>query len=140
MSDVALYLRAVTNKSFLDRYRAQLHQLLEGHALKLDYVRLWIANWIVDEPLLLEDERLRSFVRTQGDDELNARAALRLGLVSWVRERKYQIHSLGPWARRQVLRASLALARDERRHWYDWLERNPLDDVERWVIRWTRSQ
>jgi reverse transcriptase-like protein len=140
MSDVALYLRAVTNKSFLDRYRARLHQLLEGHALKLDYVRLWIANWIVDKPLLLEDERLRSFVCTQGDDELNARAALRLGLVSWVRERKYQIHSLSPWARRQVLRASFALAGDERRHWYDWLERNPLDDVERWVIRWTRSQ
>jgi hypothetical protein len=108
--------------------------------MRLHYVRTWISHWIVDEPLLMNEEALRTFVRGWGDDEMSARAAHKLNLVSWVRERKYKFDSLGPWARRQLIRASLALAKDERRHWCEQLERNPQDELERWVTRWIRSQ
>jgi len=140
MSDVVLYLRAITNSSFVERYRDRIHQILQSRAMRLHYVRTWISHWIVDEPLLMNEEALRTFVRGWGDDEMSARAAHKLNLVSWVRERKYKFDSLGPWARRQLIRASLALAKDERRHWCEQLERNPQDELERWVTRWIRSQ
>jgi hypothetical protein len=60
--------------------------------------------------------------------------------IAWVRSQKADLGNLGAADRRQIMRASLLLARAERVPWLRSLLRNECAIVDRIVIEWLIGQ
>jgi hypothetical protein len=141
MNDVVLYLRAVANRGMIARNHEALLRALSSRAiLDVEWARYWAAHLVVRTWPLLSRPEFQRYVAAHGDLESQAFAALQLRNVAWVRQQRARIDEIGGWPRRQVLRAGLALAADERRHWYRNLLANNRPGAERWLLPWLISQ
>lgn len=137
MNDVVLYLIAVLNPTSVNRYENRIEQVLTGREmLEIDWVRYWVGHLILHNTALLRHARFQQWLARYGDPEHQAHSALLRRDVAWVREHRGQIDQTGPWQRRQIMRAGLALALDERRHWYHALQANNPPPIERWLLAW----
>ena len=141
MNDVVLYLRAVTSQRMIDQYHADIFRALTSSAvLDIKWARYWTSNFVVRTWQLLSRPEFERYVFEHGDLESQAFAALQQRNVSWIRQQRTRIDEVGGWPRRQILRAGLALAADERRHWYRNLLANNRPGAERWLLQWLMSQ
>ena len=141
MNDVVLYLTAVVNPRFVATYSDRLLAIMESsEVLDERFVRSWLAHMICRNRPLLEDGRFRRWLATHGDIEHQAHAAMLRRDVAWVRTHRAGLDGLGRWQRRQVIRSSLALARDERRAWYANLQANNPMGMDRWLVAWLATQ
>jgi reverse transcriptase-like protein len=141
MNDVVIYLSAVMNRGLSDRQGPKLEAIiLSPPVLEMEWVRYWAAELVVRNLVLLRRPVLRDFIIQYGDLEHRADAALLLRDVAWVRAQRARIDELGSWPRRRILRAGLALARDERRNWYQNIQANHRPGIERWLLPWLLAQ
>jgi len=141
MNDVVLYLNEVMSPRFMERNLASLESLISNPSLVgMRWTRYWLSELIVRNPPLLEHTAFLRFIMEQSDLEHQAQAALLRNSVAWVREHRTRIDQLGGWPRLQVLRSGLALATDERRHWYRNVQANNRAGIERWFLRWLINQ
>jgi hypothetical protein len=141
MNEVVIYLSAIVTARFVRDYGDRLLSLLTSSELSDEvFVQYWLTHLICRNPQFLTHAGLRNFVWQCGDLEHQAHCALQLHDAAWARRQRASIDGVGRWQRRQVLRASLALARDERRHWYDNLAANNPVRLEAWLLAWLRSQ
>jgi hypothetical protein len=141
MNDVVLYLREVCNRATVERNHAAILRAISSPAvLDVEWAAYWTAHMVVRTTSLLSRPEFERYVAEHGDLENQAFAALQKRNVAWVRQQRARIDELGGWARRQVLRAGLALAADERRHWYRILLANNRPGAERWLLPWLISR
>jgi hypothetical protein len=141
MNDVVLYLTAILNTEVVNRYFAQFEAVLRlPEVQEIEWARYWVGELVVRNWGLLGHAVFRDFVARNADVEHQARAAFLRRDVAWLRENRARIDEVGGWPRRQLLWAGLALAEDERRHWYRNLQANNRPGVERWLLPWLISQ
>jgi hypothetical protein len=141
MNDVVIYLSAIATPRFVIDNGHRLLGLLESPELAdEEFVQYWLTHLVCRNPQLLRHAGLKAFVALHGDVEHQAHCALQLRDAASARRLRGVIEGVGRWQRRQVLRASLALARDERTHWYDNLEANNPVRMDAWLLAWLRSQ
>jgi hypothetical protein len=137
MNDVVLYLAEVLTTVAVDRYEDRIEQVLSSsETLDSLWVRYWAAHLILRSTPLLGRARFQLWLARYGDLEHQAHSALLRRDVAWVREHRGHIDQIGRWQRRQIMRAGLALAFDERRHWYRNLEANNPPAMERCLLSW----
>jgi hypothetical protein len=137
MNDVVLYLAKVLTPSVVDRYENQIEQVLTTtQTLDSKWIRHWVAHLILNSPALLMRPRFERWLRQYGNMEHQANCALLRRDVAWVREHRGQVDEIGRWQRRQIMRAGLALALDERRHWYRHLRGNNPSVMDQWLLEW----
>lgn len=137
MNDVVLYLDAVINHSFLERHGAILQHLFQSDGVQdRQFARYWISHLIVRNAHLWSREEFAAVVMNGPDLEHQAHLAMLQRNVAWVRTHRARIDELASWSRRQILRASQALSRDERRHWLRNVQANNPTGIERWLLRW----
>lgn len=138
--DVVLYLNKVSNSRFIKDYANAFGDLVENSEMAgLPFVRYWLEYYFAENPGYLADMRIRRYVMESGDVCNQAIAALKSKNVSWVRQMRTRIDTLGPWEKRAVIIASQILAKQERMSWLGNLEQQTQSHLERWVIRWVRS-
>ena len=141
INDVVIYLSAIMSQRFVDEYGDRLLELLESSELAHEeFVQFWLIHLVCRNPLLLRHMGLKSFIVRSGHVEHQGHCALQLRDAAWARRLRARINTYGRWEQRQVLRASLALSRDERRHWYENLAANSPVRLDAWLLSWLRSQ
>jgi hypothetical protein len=141
ISDVVLYLNSVTNATFVHRNASKIwRQCLQGRSADIPFARMWLCNYIVNNPAYLADHRFARFVRESNDIQAMATWANKTGDVALARELCHRFNDVSLHDRRQILRASVVLAREERRPWYNNLRQNPQEPLDRWVLNWVASQ
>lgn len=141
INDVVLYLHKVSSTSFLERHVDSIAALYdEAPAMRLPFVRLWFDDYTATYATYLTHDRVREHVFTGPSLAAQATAAITLRDLSWFRRHRGDVDSLGPWDRRQVIRSSIILARDERVRWLRRLQRNYDTLVDRTVISWLLAQ
>jgi hypothetical protein len=140
ITDVVLYLSAVTNISFLERYGDQLISIcVSSEVAQIDFVRYWLTHYVVRNYILATDIRFKRFVLSNPYIEHQAQLAFITRRVAWVREWRSRMNTLGDWDRRQLLRSTIVLARGERRPLYERIEGNTQTKLDQWVLRWVKS-
>jgi hypothetical protein len=140
MNDVVLYLAEVLRPSVVDRYEESIERVLSTtETLNSHWIRYWAAELILRSSSLLTRERFQRWLTQNADLEHQAHNALLRRNIAWVREHRARLDQVGRWQRRQIMRSGLALALDERRHWYRSLERNNRAVIEGFLIRWLAS-
>jgi len=139
MPAVILYLDRVTTDGFLDRNLGAIAALYDSQAAKYPFVRMWLDHYCSQYRRCMAHPRIRAAVMS-GSIAAQAQGASALKDIAWVRRHKTEVDNLGPFDRRQVLRASLVLARDERTVWLRGLLRNECTLVDRLVITYLLAQ
>jgi len=137
MNDVVLYLAKVLRPTVVDRYQDRIEEVLRSdEILDFEWLRFWASELILKNSALVHRPRFRRWLTENSDLEHQAHAALLLKDIAWVRDHRGQIDRVGAWQRHQILRSGLALARDERRHWFRNLQANNPPPLERWLLAW----
>lgn len=136
MPAVILYLHRVSSKSFVDRNVQAVADLYAAPATRVPFVRLWLDNYTSAYPEFLAHETIRHQVMNSPSVAAQASGALVRRDVAWVRRHKPEVDLMGPFDRRQVMRASLVLAPEERTPWLRNVLRNHTSVVDQAVVQW----
>ena len=117
--------------------------LLDNSKLfKLEYNKTWLFSLFLEGTDWVDPNRLASLYSETPDNFSKRKLALALGESNqhyWFRSRKDDVFEFGGWLRRGFLAGSGCLPRDERKHWYRFLEPR-LDVLEKAVVSWVRSK
>jgi hypothetical protein len=136
--DVFLYLRHTVSEPS-DEILASVRAALEAPALSYHrIVRYWLEWWVAQNASLLSDKAIRSYMLGHAAFENQARAAVTLRSLSWMRNAKSRFSELGLWERNATLWAVKEMPSEERRKWLQSL--NLQDPTERWIGDWAREQ
>jgi hypothetical protein len=139
VSDVALYLREVTDAALAIKLRPTIEGMLSSPALDNQLVRFWIEWYLAHYPEFLGSPKIHKYIFTGPNIENQALAAIATKNVAWVRNHKAGVYNLGGWARRAVLNASRVLPSDERTHWLKlFIGQSPVM-LDRWVAKWVQE-
>lgn len=140
MSDVVMYLNAVTNQRVITDYKDALaHKLNNEACFQLEYLRIWIERYITDQPGFLEHQLIRHYLDSSPLLEFKVKDAIRTRSVSSFRSQRMRYSAASDWDKRQIIRLSLATAVDERTAWLSELEPRCTTPVELACIRWVRG-
>jgi Reverse transcriptase (RNA-dependent DNA polymerase) len=139
--DVFLYLQRVleleaTEELVVAARSALKHPVLAHSAL----VRHWFEWWLSGTEAMLSDPSIKSHVLSRAAFENQARAAVTLGNLAWVRNAKAKFSNLGSWDRRAVLLAAQVMPLDERKPWLRSVQLHGDDPSEKWIADWTVSK
>lgn len=141
LNDVVVYLDRVSSRGFLEYNGDRIHELCADSATAaLPFGRMWLAELVARSTPLLKQRRFRQWVYQSGEFTAAATASIALRDVAWVRAQRGRIDELGPWDRRDLIRASTILPRDERGPWLRALRENPLPLLERCMVSWAAGQ
>jgi len=135
INDVMLYFSAITNDDNAESYVDDFVSIIDLETAKNDLVRYWLGWYLSDRTVFQQNDNIREFLYS-GPIENQARAALTVNNLTWVRERKADISNLSPRGRRAVLYASQILPADERNHWLRMMMGGTEALTDRWVAQW----
>ena len=96
----------------------------------------WFEWYFSRHKKLISDPVLRSFVMNGPNIINQARAAVTNKDLSWVRNKKADIFSVGNWERRAILYAAQVLPGDEKEHWLKLTMASSPLLTDRWVSKW----
>ncbi len=136
VNDIALYLQEVTDSTLAEKLLPQFEALIDSCAFDSQLVRFWIEWHVAHHEVYMKSPKIHRFVFGGSNIESQARAAITMKNVSWVRNHKAGIYNLGGWGRRAVLNAARVLPSDERNHWLKFIIGNSPVVLDRWVAKW----
>lgn len=139
ISDVALYLAAITGDEFVELWRGKFGELVTSTALDAYIVRFWMEWYFAEHSGYLSEPKIREFVHSTPYFVNCAKAAITEGDLAWVRHQKAELHHLGSWERRALLDAARVLPGDERNHWLKLTEGSSPVLIDRWMAKWVRE-
>lgn len=119
--DTVRYLLKVGDRKIPEKIGSALVQLLTSSRVGfLPFVQVWTFEAFSQQPALCGAEKALELAESCHPlvrDRLCAVVARAYGMSDWVRERKENWDSNGPWTHRAILWAGSVLPPDERRHW-----------------------
>ncbi len=136
VNDVVLYFDALTDSEFVKEIQPKLPLLLNEKAIESELVRFWTEWYLSGHSEFLKNSEIRQFIYDSPFIENRARAAISERNISWVREMKGRMSSLGNWERRAVLNATKILSKDEREHWLKPMINSAPIQLDRWIAKW----
>lgn len=136
INDVCLYLDRVTDDNFIVEYISALREVSESPIMNRDLIRFWFEWYLSRHLKLISDPVLRPFVMNGPNIVNQARAAVTNKDLSWVRNKKSDIFSVGNWDRRAILYAAQVLPGDEKEHWLKLTMTSSPLLTDRWVSKW----
>lgn len=139
INDVCLYLSAITNRHFIEKYKDKIINLSKSELMNRNLIRLWFEWYISNCSELLEIPELSQFIFSGPNITSQAQAAILSRNQAWVREHKNQLYTFGNWERRAILNAGRILAKDERDHWLKTIEQTSQIALDRYIARWVRE-
>jgi len=140
INDVCLYLHTITNKDFTKKWSKELIQLTQSPAMERELVRIWVEWYIANNQDLLKILQLKKFIFSGKNVISQSQAAIVLKNLAWVRDKKTEIHNVGAWERRAIIRAAQILPSDEKDNWLKLTEANSTSPLDSWVAKWVREK
>jgi hypothetical protein len=113
--DVVIYFDKVLTEKGVRLYAKEFENLLSNPYLRIPYVNMWIFTLFQNQhfnSINLKIDYSKIF-RTRD----RALIAKREGNLTWLKDIKDGLDTLGPWDRRAVLYSSVIMSADEVRHW-----------------------
>lgn len=139
INDVCLYLSAVTDQSFALQWKDELISISESSLMERELVRIWFEWYLSNHTDLLKIPQLRKFIFSGPNIVSQSQAAIVSKNLSWVRDKKADLYTVGAWERRAILRATQILPSDEREHWLKLTETTSPIMIDRWIAKWVRE-
>lgn len=140
ISDVVLYLDAITNKKFAEGMHERFLRLYaENDSLIHPFTREWLDHYFANNKHFVEIDAIKKHILANASIRNQAALARNLSLNHWVREKKGHLSSFSTWDRRGVIRSASALSKDEMNSWFNALEKNTGNFMELMTIKWMRS-
>lgn len=136
INDVILYLVEVTDNALATALCSALEKLVAGSAVNNQLVRYWLEWYLAQSSVFLANQKINSFIFSGPNVDNQAKAAITLNNLAWIRGHKATIYNLGTWARRAVFDAARILPSDEREHWLKLCIANSPVLLDRWVAQW----
>lgn len=119
--DVIRYLIKVKNPTTSAKIGSALIKLLtQSRVGFIPFIQSWTIDAFCHEPAFCTSDRALDLAEVSHPlvrDRLCALIARTYRMTDWVRERKENWHSNGPWVHRAILWAGSILPPDERKHW-----------------------
>lgn len=139
INDVVLYLEEVIDDDTAQTLCLRFAELIDSPVLDLDLVRYWVEWHLSAHRNYLANDQIYNFIKKTPYFTNRARAAITLGDLAWVRDKKAVLHHLGSWERRALLNAARVLPGDEREHWLKLTEGSSPLLIDRWMAKWVRE-
>ncbi|RPI06460.1 MAG: hypothetical protein EHM64_02955 [Ignavibacteriae bacterium] len=140
MPDLVLYLDSVTNPQFIDRIIPQLTSICESSpSFNIPFVKMWIAYYLAKNPRFFQNKYFSDLIHNSGDIASFALATINSHNSTWARELRHRFDAVGPYEKSHILRASIALSKDERKAFYNTVKTRELTFLERCVLEWAAS-
>ncbi len=136
INDVCLYLDRVTDDALLDEHISALRKVADSPIMNQDLVRFWFEWYLSRNEKIMSDRSLKAFVMNGPNVVNQARAAVTIKDLSWVRNKKADIFSVGNLDRRAILYAAHILPGDEKKHWLKLTMASSPLITDRWVSKW----
>ncbi len=136
VNDVFLYLVQVHDEDLAKKLLPHFEKVIKTPAVNNQLVRYWVEWYLARESVFLANPAIRAFIFDGSNVDNQAKAAITLKNLAWVRDHKTGIYNLGSWARRAVLDAARILPSDERSHWLKLCIANSPMNLDRWVAQW----
>jgi hypothetical protein len=113
--EVVIYFERVLTKKVVERYEDEFKELLTNPYLILPFVNMWIFTLFQIEHFNAIDIRI-DYTKIQRRRE-QALIAKRENNLTWLKDIKDGLDTLGIWDRRAVIYSSGILSEDEVKHW-----------------------
>jgi len=115
LREVILYLDKIISPSIATEYSSHFRRITEGYYMKFPFINHWVSY-------LLQNESFNTINLPENYDSIHTirdktLIALRKKDVTWIKDYKDNIDTLGKWDRRAVLFASQILSYDEMTNW-----------------------
>jgi hypothetical protein len=136
INDVCLYLDKITDDEFVDTYITSIKDIVNSDIMNRELVRFWFEWYISRNKKMMSDIDLKSFVMSGNNLVNQAYAAISSKDLSWVRDKKAEIFSVGNWERRAILYSAQVLPGDEKEHWLKLTMASSPLITDRWVSKW----
>lgn len=136
INDVCLYLDRISDDEFIAENIEMLIDVSESLVMNRDLTRFWFEWYLSRHEGLISNKALKQFVMNGPNIVNQARAAITNGDLSWVRDKKADIFSVGNWERRAILYAAQVLPGDEKEHWLKLTMASSPLLTDRWVSKW----
>jgi len=139
--DVGLYLEGVLSSAAIVRHLTPFENMVERGAGRTPFARLWLRWLFSRRSDFARSSIIESYV-TGNPHDVRAQAlyARVNNRESWVRRRKDDWRTLGPWDRWALLLSSEILPSHERGVWMDAVIRKPPDPIDEFVAKFARSK
>lgn len=139
VNDVFLYLDRVSDDAFVNEWENRIITLMNSSFMQRDLVKTWFEWYISRNKKLLSIKKVSQFVFTSTSINCQSKAAIELGKISWIRDKKSDITKFNDEDRLAIIRAAQILPKDERTHWLNFIEKNSSSSMEKWMTKWVRS-
>ena len=113
-NNIILFLNEVTNEQTLPELVNFFSALTESDIIQNELPRIWIEWYLTKHVTFLRNRKIGDFLYSSPNMASQARAAVLLNNLSWIRNKRSEILTSGSWQRRAILYASQILPTDER--------------------------
>lgn len=118
ISDVILYLKAVTNEKVIEyNFISMKENIIDSETLQIPYVKYWIDYYFTHKRIFEDYVEFRDYLNNIADLRFNALRAKNNDNIAWVREHKYQIDQHKPWDKRGIIYSADILGKGESVPW-----------------------
>lgn len=135
--EVVIYFERVLSDKTVIRYKREFKSLLDNPYLKLPYINMWVYTLFQNEhfnAIQLKIDYSNIYrIREQ------ALIAKREKNLTWLKDIKDRLDTLGVWDRRAVIHSSIILSEDELKHWLG-LESSKGDILNKSICSMTISE
>lgn len=136
INDVILYFKVLSNNEWLKQNQKNFISLISAKSMGQDIVRYWVEWFFSGSETLLKLPEIKQFLTKSDFVENQALAAMTSKNVSWVRDNKNKVFNVGEKGKRSILRSAKILPKDERDHWLKNIEKNTVEELDKWLIKW----
>lgn len=134
-NNICVFLNSITNKDTKGTIVPALTSALPFISATNGLLRYWFEWYIAEQFQLLDSAATRACLKSSNHMMSQARSAVLLKDLAWVRHCKHEYFQYGPEDRRAILYASQILPLDERENWLKQVIASSLAPLESWVAQ-----
>jgi hypothetical protein len=140
MNNIALYLNDVTKEGNIVFLSDFFKKWILTNPYGNELPRLWIEWYLTKHSSFMNDKTISNFLLSSPNYITQARTAIHLKKLSWIRDKKSLMLTSGSWERRAILYASQILPSDERNHWLKQVESETPYFLDKLICKWLLSK
>lgn len=140
INNVILYLNDVTSEVNISSITDFFKKWINTQSVENELQRIWVEWYLTQHLSLIKDKAIIEFLTTSPSLITQAKIAVFLKNLSWIRDKKSQMLHSGSWERRAILFASQILPSDERKNWLKQIESESPYLLDKLICKWQLSK